>query len=287
MSSVKYESEGFDLDSKPSTKMDASGKEIVYEIGSKVSINLENDVNEDGFTTETSEELKSKGNKEFKTGNFLDAYDFYSDAINSCPGPKGVDILQQKSDHEQTMMEKAHQSHLMNDTDRQQQSQAENVYNLENDNLQESSEQTAKFQVPHKFGDKLSVYHCNRAASLLHLCRYEEAIEDCNIALLLNSKYTKALIRRMTAYEKIDRVEEALRDAKEALSLDKNSMGIRKHVSRLQKIEDERMKKLKEETMGKLKDLGNSILSNFGMNLDNFKAEKDPNTGSYNISYQT
>ena len=38
--------------------------------------------------------------------------------------------------------------------------------------------------------------------------------------------------------------------------------------------------------MGKLKDLGNSILGNFGMSLDNFKAEKDPTTGSYNISFQ-
>lgn len=30
---------------------------------------------------------------------------------------------------------------------------------------------------------------------------------------------------------------------------------------------------------------GNSVLGNFGMSLDNFKAEKDPNTGSYNISF--
>ena len=38
--------------------------------------------------------------------------------------------------------------------------------------------------------------------------------------------------------------------------------------------------------LGKLKDLGNSVLGRFGMSLDNFKAEKDPNTGSYNISFQ-
>lgn len=37
--------------------------------------------------------------------------------------------------------------------------------------------------------------------------------------------------------------------------------------------------------LGKLKDMGNSILGRFGMSLDNFKAEKDPITGSYNISF--
>ncbi|PWA67777.1 acetyltransferase A, auxiliary subunit [Artemisia annua] len=36
----------------------------------------------------------------------------------------------------------------------------------------------------------------------------------------------------------------------------------------------------------KLKDMGNSILGRFGMSVDNFKAVKDPNTGSYSISFQ-
>ncbi|ERN14887.1 hypothetical protein AMTR_s00032p00162310 [Amborella trichopoda] len=41
-----------------------------------------------------------------------------------------------------------------------------------------------------------------------------------------------------------------------------------------------------EVTAGKLKDLGNSILGRFGMSVDNFKAVKDPNTGSYSINFQ-
>ena len=46
------------------------------------------------------------------------------------------------------------------------------------------------------------------------------------------------------------------------------------------------MSKLKDEALGKLKDLGNSILGNFGMSLDNFKMTQDPTSGGWNISMQ-
>ncbi|WZZ40187.1 hypothetical protein YC2023_036446 [Brassica napus] len=35
-----------------------------------------------------------------------------------------------------------------------------------------------------------------------------------------------------------------------------------------------------------LKEMGNSILGRFGKSMDNFKAVKDPNTGSYSLSFQ-
>jgi hypothetical protein len=38
--------------------------------------------------------------------------------------------------------------------------------------------------------------------------------------------------------------------------------------------------------LDKLKGLGNSLLGNFGLSLDNFKAVKDEKTGSYSISFQ-
>lgn len=34
-----------------------------------------------------------------------------------------------------------------------------------------------------------------------------------------------------------------------------------------------------------MKGFGNTILGKFGLSLDNFKAEKDPETGSYNIQF--
>ena len=50
-------------------------------------------------------------------------------------------------------------------------------------------------------------------------------------------------------------------------------------------LSKEKMERQKEEMLGKLKDLGNNVLGRFGLSLDNFKADKDPETGSYNISF--
>mmetsp|Transcript_13620 Transcript_13620/g.39036 ORF Transcript_13620/g.39036 Transcript_13620/m.39036 type:complete len:80 (+) Transcript_13620:566-805(+) len=56
-------------------------------------------------------------------------------------------------------------------------------------------------------------------------------------------------------------------------------------LPRLEAAAAAKLEAQKEEMLGKLKDLGNNILGRFGMSLDNFKAEKDPATGSYNISF--
>eukprot|EP01035_Chromulina_nebulosa_P022680 gene22680-29365_t len=89
----------------------------------------------------------------------------------------------------------------------------------------------------------------------------DEAVDDCNEALAINKYYLKALIRRSLALEKLDRLEDALAE----------------------KISAERMEKLKTEAFDKLKDLGNAILGNFGMSVNDFKMAQDPKTGSWSI----
>ena len=37
--------------------------------------------------------------------------------------------------------------------------------------------------------------------------------------------------------------------------------------------------------VGKLKELGNSLLGRFGLSLDSFAAERDPETGAYSIKF--
>ena len=56
--------------------------------------------------------------------------------------------------------------------------------------------------------------------------------------------------------------------------------------SRLQQENELKMAKLKEETFDKLKELGNNILGNFGMSVDNFKFTQDSNTGSWSVQMQ-
>lgn len=297
-----FSSEGFDLGALANAE--GQGDDVVLEIGggtSPVVVEKEKEESPQSTTPDRigkSEECKAKGNEHFKKGNYLDAYDYYTEAIESCPGMTGNEILQLKQEHEEQEREKAYEKHRKEtEFRRQQQTNSQTTKDKEpsssSSSLEESSEKEKEeeevvkpFVVPeHEYADKLAVYHCNRAACLLHRQQNEDAIDDCTIALLLNPRYVRAYVRRMTAYERLDQTEEALGDAKEALQLDNTKPIHHQHVTRLQQKENERMEKLKEETMGKLKDLGNSILGNFGLSLDNFQAQQDPNTGSYNISF--
>lgn len=59
----------------------------------------------------------------------------------------------------------------------------------------------------------------------------------------------------------------------------------RSTVARLEPLAAERQERMKAEVIGKLKELGNTILGRFGMSVDDFRAEKDPSTGSYSIKF--
>lgn len=131
-----------------------------------------------------------------------------------------------------------------------------------------------------------AVYLSNRAAVHLKTGKNEEAIVDCSEALELDPGYVKALWRRSTAYEAIDDLERAYGDAQAVLKVDSENAAAKLAVKRLEPIVMLRREKLKDEMMGKLKDLGNMVLGKFGMSVDNFKAEQDPDTGSYSIKFQ-
>jgi len=279
-----FTSQGFDLDALP----DNGQADVVYEIGGGATVvetEVETTKGEEVDELARCEGFKQQGNEEFKKKNFLDAYDLYTEAIDACPCPmKGDDILKVRDEFNATEREKAYSRQRLQDEERRKKNGS--------DKEEKKTSELPKAEGPKTFhlppqenGDKLAIYYCNRAATLTNMERYDEAVRDCDVASLLDEKYTKAFVRRSAAHEKADRTEEALRDAKQALALEPGNASIRKSVGRLQKIENERLEKLKEETMGKLKDLGNSLLGNFGLSLDNFQAVQDPGTGSYNISF--
>jgi tetratricopeptide (TPR) repeat protein len=261
--------------------------------------------------TDESERLKGLGNVEFRNGNHLDACDYYTDAIEKCPcgvgyGPSGRELLDMRDAFEEANREKAMERQRRgaekrrsargkggggnvdddDDDDRGKMEEDDGGGKDDGDGDGKAVVEDETFDPPrHLYGTKLAVYHANRAACLLHLGRYGECVDDTTIAIMYDPTYAKAYGRRCAAYEHMDKTDMALLDARMAYRLEPNNVVSRKNVDRLAKIEEERMEKLKEETMGKLKDLGNSLLSNFGLSLNNFNAVQDPNTGGYSISF--
>jgi tetratricopeptide (TPR) repeat protein len=63
-----------------------------------------------------------------------------------------------------------------------------------------------------------AVYHANSAACYLLQQMYRECVASCTEALLIHATYQKALLRRMVAFEALDELENALRDAQQARS---------------------------------------------------------------------
>ncbi|KAL3835311.1 hypothetical protein ACJIZ3_010047 [Penstemon smallii] len=131
-----------------------------------------------------------------------------------------------------------------------------------------------------------SILHANCAACFSKLGKFEETTKECTKALELNPTYIKVLLRRAEAHEKLDKYEEAIADMTKILELDQSHYQARRAIIRLKPLADEKREKMKEEMIGKLKEMGNSILGHFGMSVDNFKAVKDPTTGSYSVSFQ-
>jgi len=134
--------------------------------------------------------------------------------------------------------------------------------------------------------DLISKCHYNRATCFAKLGKFNDTIKECTKALELDSSYAKALIRRSEAHEKLEHYDEAIADMKKTVELDSSNLQAGKTIRRLEPLAEAKREKMKEEMMGKLKEMGNSILGRFGMSVDNFKAVKDPNTGSYSVSFQ-
>ena len=141
-----------------------------------------------------------------------------------------------------------------------------------------------------EYKGELAKFYANRAACYTKFKSWENVILDCTSALDLDERYVKALLRRSLAFESLERLEEALADLKKVSEIEPSTIAsdrtLRSRYQRLERVVQERQEKLKEETMDKLKDVGNSLLGHFGLSLDNFKMEQNPDTGSYNISFQ-
>ncbi|KAF3777868.1 Tetratricopeptide repeat protein 1 [Nymphaea thermarum] len=79
--------------------------------------------------------------------------------------------------------------------------------------------------------------HSNLAACYMQLNppEYDKAINECNLALLVASKYSKALLKRARCYEALDRLDLALIDVTKVLNVEPNNMTALELSERLKK----------------------------------------------------
>ncbi|XP_031559515.1 tetratricopeptide repeat protein 1-like [Actinia tenebrosa] len=145
---------------------------------------------------------------------------------------------------------------------------------------------TAIRTCPPEFKSDKAIFYSNRAACLVKMELYKDAIQDSTKALELNPEYLKARLRRAQCYEHEDQLEEALEDYQKVFEIDKSCIPAREALRRLPDQIKIKHEKLKEEMLGKLKDLGNVFLKPFGLSTENFQMQQDPNTGGYSVNFQ-
>lgn len=75
-------------------------------------------------------------------------------------------------------------------------------------------------------------------------------------------------------------------DYKKILQLNPRNSVAQKAVQYLPQQIQVKQEREKEELMGKLKETGNSILGLFGLSLDNFQFNQDPNSGGYSVNFK-
>ncbi|KAJ5965118.1 uncharacterized protein N7479_004994 [Penicillium vulpinum] len=128
-------------------------------------------------------------------------------------------------------------------------------------------------------------------AELKELQRLQEQDEQRSKVMRLRAK---VLMRRAKAKTQIGgwgSLQGAAEDYQVLAAMDSLPADDKRVVQRALRELPDRINKAREkemgDMMGKLKDLGNGILSPFGLSTDNFKFVQDPKTGGYNMNFQS
>jgi len=194
-------------------------------------------------------EWKKKGNNFFRERNYQEAIVAYT---------RGLDIRTEKEEEE--------------------------TYQDEGAEREEASPQEEKEPSAEDISIKLmrSQLFSNRAACFLGLKDWHMAIKDSTEALKLEPNYVKALTRRGTAHEELNKYEDALKDFKRVMELEPRNYAVLKKIPGLEKKRKEEFEEQKEEMITKLKGMGNWVLNKFGMSVDDFEAKQGPD-GSWSV----
>lgn len=132
--------------------------------------------------------------------------------------------------------------------------------------------------------DLITKLNSNVGICHMKILQFQEAIQYFDNSLAENPLFVKARVNRAVCYFKVGDHKNAMNDFEEIKKTDPDLLNEKLYEKCKTECEKE-AEKQKEQMMGELKNLGNKLLGNFGLSLDNFKLNPD-GKGGYNISYQ-
>lgn len=116
---------------------------------------------------------------------------------------------------------------------------------------------------------ELATYLKNRAAAFLKKEQFEQAMGDCDRSLEIVPTDPKALFRRAQALERLERFEEAYRDARQVISIDPGNKAVVSVLERLHRVVQERLRQ-NAQTQSKVEGMNKYA---FDMSVDKDKRE--------------
>lgn len=204
-------------------------------------------------------EIKERGNALFRNEQYEEAIEVYTEAIFTAetthiePPPDKIEVIDETGD------------------------------SLNSEDQSNSSKQQL---IDSQLNDLKGILYGNRATCYKMLDDPEKCLQDCDHSLSLKTPNPKVRARRSWALRKQGKANEALEELKRAYEEDPSlRASYSTEYAELEKEAREETERLKTEALGQLKDLGNKFLGLFGMSLDNFQMQQNPD-GGYNVQFK-
>lgn len=255
--------------------------------------------------------IRVEGNGFYARQQYEEASSKYSDAIAVLAEPHRLLVSerlradkarkdaaeQAKREREEQLKQQAAQDttvagadkHEEQQSDDKKQEQKKEEKEEEKEEKEEEEEEESEEKRREKMvGAELSLAYGNRAACRLGQKQWQATVDDCTAALAADKGNKKAYWRRADAREELHKYREALEDLRELCKLDaeiaRQAM-VRQAVARLEPLAKKQQEEELREVLGKLKQFGNMVLGKFGLSTDDFKVEKDPQSGGYSLKF--